>query len=171
MIEIVTFEQLLNIKEEIQENAHSNEQNNQLLNDSVCDNFNTIKYKKNLLSLFETFKNAKYLYSFPNSYKITFNYNNTKVNSSRKSSQVEKTIEKMIDKQLITTKIYYSIIALSYKLTGKETIYLINTFLDHKSEEEIAYLAGISKTYLQKIKKSCIVKMWTDLKEFCKEDN
>ena len=60
---------------------------------------------------------------------------------------------------------------LSLKLTSDEAIYLINTFLAHKSEDDIAEMIGVSKSYLQKIKKSCIVKMWIDLKKFCEEDD
>ena len=84
---------------------------------------------------------------------------------------MEKAIERKVDKQLLMTDIYNSIIKVSYKLSNSEVIYLINTFLTHKSEESISEILGISKTYLQKIKKSCLVKMWTDLQQYCETDD
>ena len=70
-------------------------------------------------------------------------------------------------KKILTTDIYNKILKLSYKLTVSEGDYLINTFIHHISEEKIAGIIGISKTYLQKIKKSCIIKMWVDLQIYC----
>lgn len=87
------------------------------------------------------------------------------------TSQIENAVQRYIDKQMLTTDIYYSIMKVSYKLTNDEVVYLINTFLIHKSEEDIAEIIGISRTHLQKIKKSCIVKMWVDLKQYCEEND
>lgn len=165
---IVSFEQLINIKETIKVNSEKYEQDNNVLESRIYNIYDVLAIKKDLISLFEDFKNAKYLYTFPSNTKITSNYDyGSKVSSFSSASKIENAIERKIDKQLLTTEIYDSIIGLSYKLTGREAIYLINTFLNHKSEEEIAYMENVSKTYLQKIKKSCIVKMWIDLRKYC----
>ena len=126
-----------------------------------------------MLKLFENFKSARYLYKFPISDTIRINptYESKEICFQKSSqSQIEKAVEKYVDKQILTTEIYNSILDVSNRLTNSECAYLINTFLQHKSEESIAEIIGISKTYLQRIKKSCIVKMWTELEKYCESD-
>ena len=167
---IVTLDQLLSIKNVLIQNASNYNEDNQLLNEFICDQYDYLKYRKLLKDLLTKFKLAKYLYNFPieNDIKITPNYE-LKENSVTNSnvSKVEKAVERYMDKQMLTTDIYNSLVKLSKKLTNSEAVYLINTFINTKSEDDIAEIIGISKTYLQKIKKSCIVKMWIELKEYC----
>jgi len=85
-------------------------------------------------------------------------------------SKVESSITRYVDKQLRTTNIYNSILLVVSKLTKEEVEYFTNTFLNHKSEEEIAYQIGISKTALQKYKKSCIIKTWIEMEKYFKQD-
>lgn len=174
MDNIVTLNQLLNISDTITSNSKEHENYNQLLDECICDCYDVLENKKKLLSLFARFKSARYLYDFPveDNIRISSNYEERIGFTQRQTtSQVENAISKYIDKQLLTTDIYNSIMKISYKLTGDEVIYLINTFLTHKSEDTISEIIGISKTYLQKIKKSCIVKMWADLWQYCEEDD
>ena len=174
MDNVVTLNQLINISDYIKEIADQNKQHNELLSEKIYNSYDTSYIRNNLLELFNRFKSARYLYEFPldSSVKLTSNYNlNEACHQSNNASQVEQIIEKHIDKQLLTTNIYFSIIKVSYKLSNEEVIYLINTFFTHKSEEDIANIIGISKTYLQKIKKSCLVKMWVDLEKYCNEDD
>ena len=171
---IVTLNQLLNINDTIKTNAKEQEDCNQLLDEFICNSYDILENKQKLLKLFSRFKSARYLYDFPieDQIKTTTSYNDQIVFTQRSNtSQVENAVQKYCDEQIHTTNVYYSILKVSYKLTGDEVIYLINTFLTHKSEDDIAEIIGISKTYLQKIKKSCIVKMWVDLKQYCKEDD
>lgn len=171
---IVTLNQLLNINSAITSNAKEQEEYNQLLDDLICSSYDILEDKKKLLELFSKFKSARYLYDFPveENIKTTSSFDE-RVGFTQRSttSQVENAVSRYVDKQLLTTNIYNSILKVSYKLTSDEVIYLINTFLTHKSEDDIAELIGISKTYLQKIKKSCIVKMWVDLGQYCEEDD
>ena len=174
MDNVVTLNQLINISDYIKEIADQNKQHNELLSEEVCNSYDTSYIRNNLLELFNRFKSARYLYEFPldSSIKLTPTYSfDGSCHQLSNVSQVEQIIEKHIDKQLLTTNIYFSIIKVSYKLSNEEVIYLINTFFTHKSEEDIANIIGISKTYLQKIKKSCLVKMWVDLEKYCNEDD
>ena len=171
---IVTLNELINISDYIKDASKTNEKYNELIDDKICDKYDIADIKDKLLKLFNTFKSARYLYEFPigDTIRVTPTYERDESFHQRNNvSQVEKAIERKIDKQLLTTDIYNSIIKVSYKLMDSEVVYLINTFLTRKSEEDIAELIGISKTYLQKIKKSCLVKMWTDLKQYCETDD
>ena len=78
---------------------------------------------------------------------------------------------KKYDKLIDATSMYYSIMKLGYKFTNSEKVYFINTFLRSKpmSEDKISDLLNISRTYLQKIKASCIVKSWIELEKYVKE--
>lgn len=175
MNRIVTLDQLLNISKNISNNVEQNKIYNILLDENICNNYDIIEIKKKLQSLFTSFKSARYLYEFPVecSISISANYEEKLGSFTQRNniSKIEQAIQKYTDKQLHTTNVYNTIMILSLKLTGDESIYLINTFLAHKSEDDIAEMIGVSKSYLQKIKKSCIVKMWIDLKKYCEEDD
>ena len=172
---IVTLDQLLNISKNISNNVEQNKIYNILLDENICNKYDIIEIKKKLQSLFTSFKSARYLYEFPVecSISISANYEEKLGSFTQRNniSKIEQAIQKYTDKQLHTTNVYNTIMILSLKLTGDESIYLINTFLAHKSEDDIAEMIGVSKSYLQKIKKSCIVKMWIDLKKYCEEDD
>ena len=175
MNDIVTLDQLLNISKNISNNVEQNKIYNILLDENICNNYDIIEIKKKLQSLFTSFKSARYLYEFPVECSISISANYEEklggFTQSNNISKIEQAIQKYTDKQLHTTNVYNTIMILSLKLTGDESIYLINTFLAHKSEDDIAEMIGVSKSYLQKIKKSCIVKMWIDLKKYCEEDD
>lgn len=174
MNDIVTLNQLLDVSNTITLNAQKHLEYNQLLDECVCNSYDVLENKKKLLDLFSKFKSARYLYDFPveKNIKMTPSYEERLEFTQRSAtSQVENAVVKYLDKMIDTTNVYNSLMKVSYKLTGDEVVYLINTFLTHKSEDDIAELIGISKTYLQKIKKSCIVKMWVDLRQYCDEDD
>ena len=171
---IVTLNELINISDYIKSASSTNEEYNELIDEKICDQYDITDIKNKLVELINKFKSARYLYEFPigESIKVTPTYERDESFHQRNNvSQVEKAIERKVDKQLLMTDIYNSIIKVSYKLSNSEVIYLINTFLTHKSEESISEILGISKTYLQKIKKSCLVKMWTDLQQYCETDD
>lgn len=171
---IVTLDQLLTVSNTIRTNASKNQEYNQLLDDYICNQYDIADMRDNLYKLFAKFKSARYLYDFPveSNIKISSNYVLREEEVQRSTtSQIENAIERYVDKQLLTTEIYNSILKVSYKLTGDEVVYFINTFLSRKSEEEISEIIGVSRTYLQKIKKSCIVKLWVNLEKYCIEDD
>lgn len=173
MDNVVTLNQLLNISNTIKDNSSTNKQFNEILDAYVCNQYDIVDIKDRLDKLFSSFKSARYLYDFPleDSVNISPNYDYKERFTQRSTeSKVENAIQRYIDRQIEITNIYYSLMKVSYKLTGDEVIYLENTFLTRRSEEDVAELIGISRTYLQKIKKSCLVKMWVDLKQYCDED-
>ena len=167
---IVTLNELVNIAETINDNVQKNYEKNQLLPDAFFDQYDILEEKRQLECLFSKFKASKYLYDFPAEDSISYNSSyELREGFTQKStaSKVENAVERYFDKKILTTDIYNSILKLSNKLTISESIYFINTFINHISEEKIADIIGISKTYLQKIKKSCIIKMWVDLQIYC----
>lgn len=173
MDNVVTLNQLLNVSQTIKDNSSTNQQFNELLDAYICNQYDLVDIKDRLDKLFSFFKSARYLYDFPleDSINISPNYDYKESFTQRSTqSKIENAVQGYIDKQIETTNIYYSLMKVSYKLTGDEVVYLENTFFPHRSEEDVAELIGISRTYLQKIKKSCLVKMWVDLKQYCDED-
>lgn len=173
MDNVVTLNQLLNVSSTIKDNSSINKQYNELLDAYICNQYDIVDIKDKLDKLFSSFKSARYLYDFPleDSISISPNYDFQESFTQRSTeSKIENAVQRYIDKQIETTNIYYSLMKVSYKLTGDEVIYLENTFFTHRSEEDVAELIGISRTYLQKIKKSCLVKMWVDLKQYCDEN-
>lgn len=171
---IVTLNQLLNVSDMIKGNADANSKVNQLLDEYICHQYDTIYIKDELLKLFAEFKSARYLYDFPveENVSISPTYEVHEGFTQRSTaSQVENAVSRYVDKQLHTTDVYHSLIKVSYKLTNDEVVYMTNTFFTHKAEESIAEIIGISKTYLQKIKKSCLVKLWVELEKYCIKDD
>jgi len=173
MDNIVTLNQLFNIEDTIISINKEQSLENQYLSEHICGQYDVIPIKKKLLKIFNEFKSAKYLFSFPIEENTHLTSNYEKVVSQHVGnnvSQVENAITKYVDKQLRTTNIYNSILVVANKLTEEEVVYFINTFFTHKSEEEIAYQIGMSKTALQKYKKSCIVKTWIEMERYYKQD-
>ncbi len=171
---IVTLNQLLNVSETIKENADLNNKVNQLIEECLFNRYDTINIKDKLLKLFADFKSARYLYDFPVEENISISPTyEVHASSSQRStaSQVENAVSRYLDKKIYTTDVYNSLIKVSYKLTDDEAVYMTNTFFTHIAEERIAEIIGISKTYLQKIKKSCLIKLWVELEKYCSEDD
>lgn len=167
---IVTLNELINIEETIKDNIQKNCEKNELLSEIFFNQYDIIEEKEKLKILFSQFNASKYLYDFAIENSISYNSSYEFQDSFTQkltASKVENTVERNLDKKILITNIYNTILKLSYKLTASEGSYLINTFIHHISEDKIAENIGISKTYLQKIKKSCIIKMWVDLQIYC----
>ena len=171
---IVTLNELINISDYIKSASATNEEYNELIDEKICDQYDIVDIKKKLTDLFTNFRSARYLYNFPvsDSIRTTPIYEKDESFHQRNNvSQVENAVSRYVDKQILTTNIYNSILNVSSKLVDDEVVYMINAFLLRKTEEDIADILGISKTYLQKAKKSCLVKMWTDLRQYCETDD
>lgn len=124
--------------------------------------------KKDLSRIFNDFNDTKYSFSLSNAHEnITHNYEiqgNKLLNNS--SDKVANYVMKKIDSENMAVDIYNKVISLSHKLTYTEAIYFINTFFAKLGEEAISEKIGISRTYLQKIKKSCLVKMYFEFEKY-----
>lgn len=149
--------------------ARENDEQNMLILKKVYDQYDVLEYKKKIMRLFKTLRQEKYIrpeYSI----KMSTNYeHNSNRSSNSNGSQMENFVDKYIDSMKREEEVCESLLKLSKKLTMEEMIYFINTFLLDKTEENIADTIGISKTSLQKIKKSCLVKAWFELKIYLGE--
>lgn len=169
MKDIIILEDLLNIDKTILGNSKKNRKKI-LIDEIIYNQCDILEVKKKLEKLFKKFKSiTNYCeYISYNSLSITSKYELT-IKSKNKiiSNPVQRAVGRKVDEEIESTDFYKAIIELSYKLTYEECVYLINTFLDNKSEENIAKILYMSKPSLQKYKKSCIFKMWLDLEKFC----
>lgn len=167
MDDLVNLNQILHISDTII-HIQGKEIENVLLKEDICNKHNVVLYKKKIKGLFEEIKTAKYLYQFPkDNIKITYQYqDNGGVIQKPRMSSVEKIMDKQIDGLIHLTDLYNKIIEISYNLTHDESVYLVNAFLKAFTEEDIAEIIGISKTTLQHIKRSCIIKLYIGLEEF-----
>ncbi len=173
MKETISLDKLLNMHNEILSIAQKNENLNDLLAVQDYKNYDVIQIKQKLQLLFKKFQAAKYLNKFPvetikNSSFVYDVCNTQKQNTT--TSYVENIVENHTDKEIWVTLFYNNTMILAHKLTKKEAVYFTNTFLLHKTEEKIAESLEICKTSLQKIKKSCLVKVWIELKDFLEEN-
>lgn len=172
MNSVIDMNKLLNISEDLSLLTKRYESLNVLLSDQDCRSYNIISIKKSLLELFSKFKTARYFINVPlennvyssNSYTV-----NSHIKSNMKANRLENTVMNYVDKQAWLMRFYDSIMNLGSKLTCSEMEYFLLTFLSNRTEEDIAYKLGICKTSLQKIKKSCLVKMWLEF-QFYFED-
>lgn len=173
MTEIISLDKLFSMPNEILNITKKNENLNDLLAIQDYQNYDVIQIKQKLQLLFKKFQAAKYLNKFPieaikNSSFVYDVCNAQKQNT--KTSHIENAVQNHTDKEIWVTLFYNNIMILANKLTKEEAVYFINTFLLHKTEEKIAESLEICKTSLQKIKKSCLVKVWIELKDFLEEN-
>lgn len=134
-----------------------------LLEKNTYEHYYYAELRQDLLKIFNKFNDIKYSLSYDDGLNITSNYefreNQVKINDA---DNVSIYVEKRIRLEDYALKVYKKIINLSYKLTNSEAIYFVNTFFVRKSEEYISEKLEISRTYLQKIKKSCLAKMYLE---------
>lgn len=85
--------------------------------------------------------------------------NQVAIKTNSINDPVSQYVEKNIDLNIWTRDFYNMILTLSTKLTFNEAIYLVDTFFDERAEEQISEKLQICRKSLQKIKKSCLVKI------------
>lgn len=172
---LITYNELINIEENLTNIVSKNCKDNFLLNEFTTSGYDISNCRAKILDITYGLKSTKYLFEMKTEdyLKLTPNYSPRPEAFLRNinESNVEKVIQKKYDKLIEATSMYYSIMKLGYKFTNSEKVYFINTFLRSKpmSEDKISDLLNISRTYLQKIKASCIVKSWIELEKYVKE--
>ena len=57
------------------------------------------------------------------------------------------------------------------KLTEEEATYLVNSLIKNKSESAIADILGVCTKTVHHIKKSCLIKIWSELEPLENENN
>ena len=169
----VTYNEIIELPNTIIHNAEKYSEFADLLSKKLCDNFDLKETKNKIDELFDNFKEIKYLYNIPfEKIKVTPSYElkeNAFTNNSNNS--FENAVLKHLDKQLWVQKFYEKLVVVSTKITIEEAVYLVNTFFSKKSEEVIAEKLGISLRTLYNVKKSCVIKVWSELKIFYDEDD
>ncbi len=173
MNELLTWDEVNGMYSKLMDTSKEYESCNELICEDELRGIDVVLIKKRLMDLFNKFRNCKYMvsYSVIDNMRLIPSYERHEGQIPRRNvSQVEKAVTERIDKQIWMTEFYQSLMVVASKLTEAETVYLINTFITSKTEEVIAEKLNICKTSLQKIKKSCLVKAWIELRVFYKEE-
>lgn len=164
MDDILNYQILSNLPSEVMKVAKENEFL-ALLNDSLISNYYYVDLKKELKRLFSKFNDIKYVYRIDDSYSLKSNQlridkvGNTPLNPNKLLNIVGKKID---DEQFIKM-MYHRILNISTKLTYQEAMYFIQYFFCDTIEESISEILSISRTKLQQIKKSCLVKIYLEV--------
>lgn len=174
MEKFLTLEMLLDLPEKVLTIANNSSNIYiSMLDKKTCDEYYYSELRKNLMEFFKSFNEIKYSFSeaaidinYTSNYNITENKKVANINS-----KVENYVSKKIKKEKFALDIYNRVCSLSKKLTFNEAIYFVNTFFAGTSEENISEELGISRTYLQRIKKSCLVKLYFEFIDLLKNNN
>lgn len=142
---------------------------NILLCDDVFENYNVLDIKQQLLYLFSKFQSARYFIKTPIEEKplvLSPTFARREGYKYFNESMVENAVATLVDNEILLTSIYNHLIMVARKLTIDEVEYFYYTFITHRTEETIAFKMGVCKTSLQRIKKSCLVKLWVEYKDY-----
>ena len=164
----LTYDMLLNFPQEFLEKSSKYKGMCELLSKEECDKYDTKDLKDKVELRFKKFKDAKYIYKYPNESlltPITPNYQLKEVMTSRNLiSPQDRVVTKKTDKQIWVEMMYQSLMStLTTKMTEQEAIYLVEHFFKRISEDNIAEKLQICRATLQKIQKSCLIKIWVEL--------
>lgn len=140
----------------------------QLLSEQTVSYYYYTDLKKDIANILKKFKDSKYIISLSDDFTLKSNVNNFEIARSRSihNDKVGNFIEKKIDLNIWSKDIYNILIYLSEQLTFQETMYLIATFFEDKTEEEVSEKLDICRKSLYKIKKSCLVKIKLELDKY-----
>ena len=166
MTNMLSLDLLLELPNKILSASNDNTSYLDLLGDGLINEYFYSNLRKDLDKLFQKFKDYKYLYSSNSNYDITSSMNNLNqivINTNRNNDKVFNYVTKQLDMENWINDFYKSLLSISQKLTDAEAIYLVDTFFSSKSEEFISEKLKICKASLQKIKKSCLVKIYLEL--------
>ena len=168
MENVLTFNDIIELPNEIIHNAEKYSDFNDILNKELCSTYDLKEIKDKIEKLFDKFKEIKYLYNYSfEEIKITPSYELKENAFTRNiSSPFENAVINDLDKHLWIQKFYNQLVSVSNILTIEEAIYLVNSFFCNKSEDVIAEKLGITTRTLYNIKKSCLIKVWSAFKTF-----
>ena len=139
------------------------------LSQRECDKYDLAELREIIDKRIEIFKDTKYLYKYPNQiYDVlkASNYQPKEVMTPRKlSSPQEDKVDPNINRQIWATKLYYAFMdSLSTRLTREEYVYFIDSYFRQVNGDDIAAKLSMCKETLQKHKKSCLIKVLTEIK-------
>lgn len=164
----LTYEKLLDFPEDFMKKSVKYSVIADPISSEECKKYDTKDLHDKVSFRIRKFKDAKYIYQFPDlKYNIpmTPNYQLREVIMPRNlESSQSKIITKETDKEIWVTKLYYCLInVVSTKLTKQETVYFIESFFKKESEESISEKLLMCRKTLQKVKKSCLIKVWVEM--------
>lgn len=162
----LSLELLLDLPNKILNASNDNTSYLDLLSDDLVKKYFYSNLRKDLDKVFQKFKDYKYLYSTNENYSLSSsmkNLDNIVVSFNRNNDKVSNYVMKQVDLEIWASDFYNSLLSISNKLTYNEAIYFVDTFFCGKTEEFISEKLLICKASLQKIKKSCLVKVYFEL--------
>ena len=169
----MTLDNFLELPKEILKTSEQYDEYSELLRRSIYEQYDAKELKEKIIKKFNRFKDAKYLCIYPieNRIKLTSPYQERIGTPSNSCvSQIEKLVEATGDEEKWAYNFRNVILTVATKLTLQEARYLIDSFFSNKSEDIIAEKLGICRTTLQNVKKSCLVKVWIELKILDEDD-
>lgn len=170
MDDLITLEMALNLSQKIMlDNSKDRSKFNVLLSKQTYEKFDTKELKEEINNLFNEYKEITYLYQFPSSLTASKFENKEHMLINNPIDTVGISVERKIDKQIWTTQFYYILLKVSSKLTWEEILYMTGTFFRNQTEDTLCEKMLMCRNTLRGIKKSCLVKMWIELKVLSEE--
>lgn len=161
LISSLSLNDLLELPNVILKTCEKYEEYSELLQDSIIVQYYHKNMRKELNTIFEQFKEMKYSYPFSYNYYSKVISNDVCVQGGNKNNDpIGNFISNHMDQYLWLERFYQAILTLATKLSNQEAVYLVDSFFGHRSEDFISDKLGISRMTLQKIKKSCLVKVY-----------
>lgn len=165
MEDLLTFEKLLELPDLVLKISNSDENNFlSLLSDAKCDLYYYSGIKRDLKIFFNKFNDAKFSYnmSFVPQIKATKYEISTNQRTNKVIDSVSDYVTEKIKEEQYAEKVYNQILNLAHKLTKQEAVYFVQSFFANKSDEYICEILQISRNGIQRIRKSCLVKMYLE---------
>lgn len=155
----------LGLQEEILKISKEHEYSS-LLSKNMIDEYYYLDMKKDIAKVFTKFNDMKYIVGHSNNYDLSsVSFDTLKVSLSKKNNdKVSNYVMKNVDLEIWTQDFYNTIISLSRSLTMQEGVYLVDALFANRSEEMISEKICVCRKTLQSIKKSCLVKLYLELK-------
>lgn len=163
MVDNLSLDIVLNLPKTILKNVEMYEEYSSLVSKETIDKYYHKGLKKEINQFFNNFRDLQY----SSQYSINYygkHFLDQSISITRKNgSIVEKLATISVDNNIWLADFYNRMMKISSKLTMQEAVYLVDTFFAHRSEEIVSEKLGICRVTLQKIKKSCLVKIWLEL--------
>ena len=140
----------------------------QLLSEKTIKYYYYTDLKKELVNIFKRFKDSKYIISFADDFSLKSNASSYEISGNTNSinDKVGNYVENKIDLSIWSKDFYNILIHLSKELTFQETMYLIATFFEDMTEDDVCEKLDVCRKSLYKIKKSCLVKIKLEFDKF-----
>ena len=167
MVEVITLEMLLELPRALIRKAEEYNDYAVLLDKEQYSMYDYKTLKEEVSKYFNYFKDLKFCYQFSTTYisSSTNVYNDMNISPSNQiSDPVFKTSVEELESLNWMTNFYNRILIIASKLTIQEATYLVDCFFSNKSEEVTCEKLRICRNTLQKVKKSCLIKTWVELK-------